>query len=232
MPTRLSARDRREQILEIASGIFARKGYEGTTTREIAEEACVNEALLFRHFPSKENLYWTMLEELCHAGGHRERMKKVLRQGGSDLEVFRAIAREILKRSHRDRELTRLLWFTALEKHELSVRFFNTFVAEYYEALAGYIRGRIREGAFRKTDPLLAARGFLGMVVYHFLIQEFFGGEQYRKFDLEEVANTLAEIWLAGMQDPAARRPSNGMNGHHGVRGNAARGRNRVKHEN
>lgn len=226
MPTRLSARDRRHQILEVASGIFARKGYQGTTTREIAEEAGVNEALLFRHFPSKETLYWTMLEELCSAGGRRERMKNILRQGGTDFEVFRAIARETLLRSARDRELTRLLWFTALENHELSVRFFNSFVADYYEALAGHIRARIRQGAFRKVDPLLAARGFLGMVAYHFLIQELFGGEQYQRFELEEVAATLAEIWLAGMQSPMPRRNSNGANGHH------VRTGKKPKHEN
>ncbi len=215
MALRLSARDRRQQILEVASGIFARKGYQGATTREIAEEAGVNEALLFRHFPSKENLYWTMLEELCLAGGRRDRMKKILERGGTDFEVFRAIARDMLARSPRDRELTRLLWFTALESHELSARFFNAFVADYFEALAGYIHTRIRQGAFRRTDPLLAARGFLGMAVYHYLIQEFFGGEQYQKFDPEEVADTLAEIWLAGMQAPGARRTLNGANGHH-----------------
>ncbi len=223
MSLRLSARDRRQQILEVASGIFARKGYEGATTREIAEEAGVNEALLFRHFPSKENLYWTMLEELCLAGGRRGRMKKILQKGGTDFQVFQAIARGVLARSPRDRELTRLLWFTALENHELSARFFSTFVAGYFEALAGYIRARIRQGAFRKIDPLLAARGFLGMVAYHFLIQELFGGEQYQKFDPEEVANTLAEIWLAGMEAPAVRSTSNGANGHHGRNGKKAK---------
>jgi AcrR family transcriptional regulator len=226
MSIRLSASDRRQQILEVALGIFARKGYQGTTTREIAEEAEVNEALLFRHFPSKENLYWTMLEELCHLGSRRERMKRILGKGGTDFEVFRAIARETLARSPRDRELTRLLWFTALENHELSARFFNAFVAEYYEALAGYIRTRMRQGAFRRTDPLLAARGFLGMVAYHFLIQELFGGEQFQRFDLEEVATTLAVIWLAGMEEPAGRRNANGANGHH------VRAGKKSKHEN
>jgi AcrR family transcriptional regulator len=215
MALRLSARDRRRQILEVASGIFARKGYQGATTREIAEEADVNEALLFRHFPSKENLYWTMLEELCLVGSRRRRMQKTLETGGTDLEVFSAIARDMLARSPRDRELTRLLWFTALENHELSTRFFSTFIAGYFEALAGYIRARIRQGVFRKTDPLLAARGFLGMVAYHFLIQELFGGAQYRKFDAREVADTLAGIWLQGMQAPAARRTANGGNGYH-----------------
>jgi AcrR family transcriptional regulator len=215
MTVRLSARDRRRQILEVASGIFARKGYDGTTTREIAEEAGVNEALLFRHFASKEALYWTMLEELCQVASRHGRMQKTLSKGSTDFEVFRAIARDVLTRTQRDRELTRLLWFTALENHELSKRFFNTFIAGYFEDLAGYIRARIRQGAFRRTDPLLAARGFLGMVVYHFLIQELFGGEQYRKFDREEVAGTLAAIWLQGMQAPAARRSKNGNNGHH-----------------
>src|SRR5262249_4355029 len=139
MSTRLSACDRRRQILEIASGIFARKGYQGATTREIAEEAGVNEALLFRHFPSKESLYWTMLEELCLAKGGRDRLKKIHKEteaeGESDLKIFQAIAGEFLERSGGDRALPRLLWFTALENHELSVRFFKTFVAEYYEAL-------------------------------------------------------------------------------------------------
>jgi AcrR family transcriptional regulator len=226
MSIRLSARDRRQQILEVASGIFARKGYQGSTTREIAEEAGVNEALLFRHFPSKENLYWTMLEELCQASARRDRMTKILEKGGTDVAVFQAIARDLLERSRRDRELTRLLWFTALENHELSARFFNEFVAGYYQVLAGYIRARIRQGAFRKTDPLLAARGFLGMVAYHILIQELFGGEQYQKFDPEEVANTLAEIWLAGMQGRATRRSCNGANGHHLSNGK------KLKHEN
>ena len=226
MSTRLSATDRRQQILEVASCLFARNGYQGTTTREIAEQAGVNEALLFRHFPSKENLYWTLIEELCNARGRRHRVKKILEQGGTDQEVFEAVAREFVTRTERDRDLTRLLWFTALENHELSSRFFNTFVADYYAALAGYIRERIRQGAFRKTDPLLAARGFIGMVVYHFLVQELFGGEQYQHFDPRKVAETLSRIWLAGMQNPIASKDTNGSNGHHG------RGEKRHKNEN
>ena len=109
MPVRLSSLDRRRQILRTASGIFARKGYRGTTTREIAERAGINEALLFRHFPSKEKLYWTIIEESCSARGRRQTIKKILDAGGSDLEIFAAIAREFLVRDAHDTELTRLL---------------------------------------------------------------------------------------------------------------------------
>ena len=63
------------------------------------------------------------------------------------------------------------------------------------------------------------------MVVYHFLVQELFGGEQYRSFETEEVAATLSGIWLAGMVNPAVSR-MNGRNGHRVHTGQ------KVKHEN
>src|ERR1051325_572586 len=112
MPSRLSALDRRRQILRIASALFARKGYRGTTTREIAERAHINEALLFRHFPNKAKLYWTIIEEQCGASGRRHKVKEILDEGADDAKVFAAIARELLTRTARDTELTRLLWFT------------------------------------------------------------------------------------------------------------------------
>ena len=150
MSLRLSAQDRRRQILQVATGLFARQGFQGTTTREIAGQAGVNEALLFRHFPSKETLYWTIIEELCSIRGRRQRVTEILNAAGSDLEVFTALAREFLIRSPRDAELTRLLWFTALENHTLSERFFRTYVAVYYDALADYIRRRIRKAHFER----------------------------------------------------------------------------------
>jgi AcrR family transcriptional regulator len=217
MPVRLSALDRRRQIIRTASALFSRRGYRGTTTREIAERAGINEALLFRHFPSKEKLYWTIIEEQCGARGRRHKIKEILDAGGSDYEVFAAIAREFLTRTARDTELTRLLWFTALESHTLSRRFFRTYVAVYYEALADYIRGRAHDGVFRDVDPLLSARGFLGMVVYHFLVQELFGGDKYQKFDPAMVAATLAGIWLNGMQKATIAENTNGHNGHHAI---------------
>src|SRR5207302_5909360 len=123
-----------------------------------------------------------------------------------------------------DTEMTRLLWFTALENHTLSERFFRTFVANYYEALGSHIRGRIRQGKFRKVDPLLAARGFFGMVVYHFLIQELFGGEKYQKFDPETVAGTMAGIWLKGMQNGSNPTLSAKVVGHPHANGNGHNG--------
>src|SRR6266850_487423 len=59
---RLSAEERRQAIADAVRGVFADKGFDGTTTRELAKAAGVSEALLYKHFPSKESLYAAMLD--------------------------------------------------------------------------------------------------------------------------------------------------------------------------
>jgi AcrR family transcriptional regulator len=54
---RMSAGERRDEILAAATSCFAERGYAGTTTSWLARAAGVNEALLFRHFGSKQQLY-------------------------------------------------------------------------------------------------------------------------------------------------------------------------------
>src|SRR6266536_2952158 len=60
--TRLNATDRRRQLVETALDLFSRKGFGGTTTKEIAAAAGVAETIIFRHFATKQDLYNAVLE--------------------------------------------------------------------------------------------------------------------------------------------------------------------------
>lgn len=218
---RVAASDRKQQILDVASSLFARKGFQGTTTREIAARARVNEAILFRHFPSKVSLYWAVIDDRCRRSQRRENLEASVDLQVSDHEIFRAIAADILRRTSDDRARTRLLLFSGLENHRLARRFFKNYVARYYQILAGHVERRIRQGVFRRVDPLLAARGFMGMVFYHIMVQELFGGGFFQKFDPEVVSAELADIWLRGVMAPnksveAPTRTSKNGNGHAG----------------
>jgi AcrR family transcriptional regulator len=204
---RLPARDRRLQIMEAAKELFARQGFEGTTTRQIAERARVNEAIIFRHFPSKEDLYWAIIDRESELAGWQPALERQLSSGESDREVFASIAEDILVGRAKDGSLSRLLLFSALENQRRSQRFFQTHVVAYYELIAGYIRERIEQGAFRAVNPLLAARGFVGMIVYHSLIQEIYGAKRYQEFDVKEVSETLTDIWLGGMAIREGQNP-------------------------
>jgi TetR/AcrR family transcriptional regulator len=60
---RMRAQDRRAAVLETACEVFSRGTYHGTTTAEIARAAGVSEPILYRHFPSKRDLYLACIEE-------------------------------------------------------------------------------------------------------------------------------------------------------------------------
>ena len=196
---RYKAADRKEQILAVATGLFAKQGFRGTTTKNIAEQAGVTEALIFRHFASKEELYWAVIERKTSDASPAPRMRDLLTAAGSDQDLLSGVAAQILERRSHDQTLSRLLLYSALENHDLSNRFFRTYAAESYEVLAEFIRRRIAAGAFRPIDPVLAARAFMGMVIYHSWVQELFGGKHYQDFSVQEVSQTLAEVWLQGV---------------------------------
>ena len=102
-----------------------------------------------------------------------------------------------------DSTLLRLLLFSALEGHELSEMFFGKHHRVFYDHLATYIETRIREGAFRKVDALLAARAFIGMVVHHRLLHEIFGVPMHRSH--ADTVTTYVDLFLKGLVKESGR---------------------------
>ena len=74
---RLHAVERRVVIVDAAKPLFARHGFAGTTTRQIAQAAGVSEALLFQHFPSKAALYREILCQGCEGDPELERLREL-----------------------------------------------------------------------------------------------------------------------------------------------------------
>src|SRR5947207_14824551 len=63
---RLKAPQRREQLMEVATKLFARNGYEATTTAAIALAAGVTEPILYRHFKSKQELFVAIVKAVSN----------------------------------------------------------------------------------------------------------------------------------------------------------------------
>ena len=154
---------------------------------------------MFRLFPSKRELYWAVIDEKRRTTSGRQPLESQLASETDERKMLTKIARDMLQRSTKDSTLMRLLLFSGLEEPDLSERFFQTYVAEHFEALAGYVRRRIRKGAYRPLDPMLSARCFLGMVFDYSLVQGLFGADYHHKFNIKKVSETLADIWLDGM---------------------------------
>src|SRR5689334_15289508 len=114
---RLPASDRRRQLLETALDVFAKKGFGGTTTKEIAAAAGVTEAIIFRHFPNKQALYTAVLDFHHEAGEFDVWMAewKALMDQNDDEGLIRAIITRIIQSYRTDARVQRVLLFAALE---------------------------------------------------------------------------------------------------------------------
>lgn len=60
---RVSADKRRRQIIESAMKLFSKKGFKGTTTKDIAQKVLMSESMLYRHFKTKEGKIMTLKAE-------------------------------------------------------------------------------------------------------------------------------------------------------------------------
>jgi AcrR family transcriptional regulator len=195
----MTTRDvKRQDILKAAMELFAKNGFRGTTTRDLASQADVNEAIIFRYFTNKTELYRAILEEKVHQGdNHYKEVEEMAKT--SDIQTFlEFIGHRFLERHEQDSTFMRLLLFSALEGHELADMFLTAMAVR--DPMVTYIGRQMDAGIFRRMDPFLAARAFLGMFVGHVQIQEIFGQKKAREFDRSEVVRTFVTIYLAGMK--------------------------------
>lgn len=200
--SRITSQERQASLIAAAASLFAAKGFNGTTTKEIAKAAGVSEALVFKYFPTKRTLYAAILAEKVTVSALLEAVDEAAKKR-DDHRVFSLIASYRI-RPGVDPTLLRLLLFSALEGDELSDMFFGKHHMIFYEHVAAYVRTRIDEGAFRDVDPLLAARAFIGMVVHHRLLHEIFGVPMHRSH--EDTVETYVELFLHGLTRPTPTR--------------------------
>jgi AcrR family transcriptional regulator len=205
----MAGEERRLQILIVAISLFAKKGFRGTTTKEIAQAAGVSEAMVFRHFATKEELYSAILDHKACAGGGLDFCGTVADavRRKDDRAVFEGLAVTLLQHHEKDTEFMRLLSHAALEGHELTQMFWERNVLQMYEFLGTYIHERQRDGALREMEPKVAVRAFLGMIIHH-SVNNSLWDQKRSVLDIsnERAAHEFTEILLKGIATADAVR--------------------------
>jgi len=204
--SRMKGDERRGQILATAVNLFSRNGFRGTTTKEIAQAAGVSEAMVFRHFANKEALYAAILDDKgCREGVAKfpwENNEQLIRamDEKNDSEVFYQIGISALTKHQSNLPFLRLIFYSALEEHELAERFFGDFIERIYDFIGDYIRTRQADGAFRELEPRVAVRAFMGMLIHHSLNNILWDNpRRLLNISNEEAAKGFAEILLRGI---------------------------------
>jgi TetR/AcrR family transcriptional regulator len=199
---RLPADERRRQLIETAIDLFSRKGFSGTTTKEIAAAAGVNEAIVFRHFATKKDLYTAIIEHRLGNGLEQwYQSAQALMEKKDDEGLFRLLVTEIIRAYRDNPQFERLMMFAALEGQELAV-INNQMAQPVKQQLIDYIARRQRAGAIRKGDPMAIVLTAVGTA-------KFYGAQRYLfescwPVSDESTIDAFIQVLMAGIRGPRA----------------------------
>jgi AcrR family transcriptional regulator len=197
----------RRQILKTAIRLFAQKGFRGTTTREIALAAGVNEVTIFRHFASKQELYSAILEVKSNEAGLTSWLVDLAKfaERRDDSGLFNLTARNILSHYKRDADLLSLRLYSSLEGHELARKYRESQICPLFRFLRDYVVMRQKEGAFHPCNPDIAVQAFLG-AVYNHAVCLHFSEVDFIHLTEEETAAEFTEVFLRSMRLAVGRK--------------------------
>jgi TetR/AcrR family transcriptional regulator len=199
--SRMTGEDRRKQLIEVAIDMFSRRGFAGTTTKEIAAAAGVTEAVIFRHFATKQDLYKAILDFKCHGDEAVEWNAELqqLMDAGDDEGFFRFLVASIIRFYRENPQFERLLLYAALEGHELAIMHHDQTKMPVGGRLKDYIARRQQQGALLQCDPELLLLALVGIPQFYAL-QKYI----YRVGDMppgdEHVIETFTKILMNGLR--------------------------------
>ena len=179
---------------------FSERGFNGTTTKEIAAAAGVSEAVIYQHFSTREDFYTSVLDENTSRVFSRRWLDslKEFADKNADEKLFLAIGEKILEFSEQT-HLVRLVLYSALERHELARAFRIRQLLPVFELLREYIEKRQNEGVFQAINADPAARGFIGMLTHHAVVGNLFQCTTFHISEREIIEN-LTRLTLSGLR--------------------------------
>jgi AcrR family transcriptional regulator len=198
---RMTAAQRRQQLLAEAVRLFASHGFSGTTTKAIAEAGGVSEAIIFRHFKDKKGLFAAIVREKARQDGYDQMLEtlQVFAKQGDDEGLVFHLALRTLERFGRDPDFHRLMLYAALEKQGLAKVSRRILGMPLFRLLRRYVIRRQKEGAFRGGRPEHLAFGMMALPMHFVLVTKVIGVRKVVSSN-EELASTFTKMILDGMR--------------------------------
>lgn len=191
-----------DRILNAAQRLFARQGFERTTTRELARIAGVAEGTLFRHFDSKKAILVAVATR-----GWVELLTDLLTEL-SEMGSYRAVAQLMRRRMlslGSNADLLRVCFLEAQFHPDLRDRIQAEVITKMMDVAEAFVQTAIDRGIYRPLNPRIVAEVFLGMFTIAGFSQATLLEPDASPQARQEMAETLADIFLRGvLADPSS----------------------------
>ncbi|NEQ28543.1 MAG: TetR/AcrR family transcriptional regulator [Microcoleus sp. SIO2G3] len=184
------------RILQAAQRLFARRGYDGTTTRDLAQAAGVAEGTLFRHFETKKAILVAVATQ-----GWVEILTDLLTEL-SEMGSYKAIAQVMRRRMlnlHQNADMLRVCFMEAQFHPDLREQIQSEVIAKMTDVAEAFFQTAMEKGIYRKMNPRIVAQVFLGMFTVAGFSRDTVMAEGSSPQEMQEMAEGLADIFLNGV---------------------------------
>jgi AcrR family transcriptional regulator len=196
-----------ERIEKSASQLFARQGYRGTSTREIARLARVSENTLFRHFERKEDLFWSVLRSQCAGLRFRHDLLDGLSRTHDPETVLPHIIELFTETASFKPELLRLMAVAFVELQWKAEAFCQDHLSEDLSAISHYLKAVMKTGKIRDLDPDMLTTALLTTTLMHPGMIRLLDGNITIHANTQDAARTHARFWLELLTPRATVHP-------------------------
>lgn len=186
----------RDRILKSALRLFAKLGYDGTTTRDLAEAAGIAEGTLFRYFSTKKAILIEVATQ-----GWVEILTDLLTEL-SEMGSYKAVAQVMRRRMlnlHKNADMLKVCFMEAQFHPELRDRIQLEVINKMTDVAEVFFQSAMDQGTYRRMNPKIVARVFLGMFAVAGFSQDTIMGESSSPAEMQEMAEGLADIFLNGV---------------------------------
>lgn len=196
-----------EKIVLSAAQLFARQGYHGTSTRDIARLAGVSENTLFRHFERKEDLFWSALRWHSSALKMRRDLVEGIAQGQAPELILPKILEMMADLMTYRPELVRLIAVAFVELEWKAEAFCQDHLAGELSAINHYLRLNMKSGRIRDLDPTMLTAALMTTALMHPGISKLIEGNNPAYSNSQEAGRAHARFWLELLTPKAAPYP-------------------------
>ena len=183
----------KKRIIHAAIEIAAERGYTATTTAMIAERAGVSEALIFKYFPSKQDLFVHINKE--YGEQFLAKMEPVLKSMEDPVEKIKKLVDIHIEFFGEDKGLL-MIWIGGDGGAYVEVeKIYNEVLGRYVEMVERVIREGCEMGLFKPLSPRMCAVAFIG-IVQSILVHLFIRKEGWSE---EKVREGMTSLALGGL---------------------------------
>ena len=197
----------KEKIVSAASQLFARQGYHGTSTREIARLSDVSENTIFRHFDRKEDLFWSALRWHSSALKMRRDLVEGIAQGQAPELILPKILEMMADLMTYRPELVRLIAVAFVELEWKAEAFCQDHLAGELSAINHYLRLNMKSGRIRDLDPTMLTAALMTTALMHPGIAKLIEGNHPAYSNSLEAGRAHAHFWLELLTPKTASHP-------------------------